>query len=82
MSKNAKFAAWTVSGYLLVYCILLGFGTGFWRAFAVGMYLASPLAVIWLAYTVIRYGGNKVPELGDKAEFGYSDRDTNTLGAW
>jgi len=80
--KNAKFAAWAVSCYLLVYCSLLGLGTGFWRAFAVGMYLASPVLVVWMAWTVIRHGEMNVPELGEDAEFGYGDRDTSTLGAW
>jgi hypothetical protein len=82
MLKNVKFAVWTVSGYLLAYCLLLGFGNGFWRAFAVGMYLASPVLVVWLAYTIVRHGGRNVPELGEDAEFGYGDRDTGTLGAW
>lgn len=80
--KNARFAAWAVSCYLLIYCILLGLGTGFWQAFAVGMYLASPVLVVWMALTVIRYGGKDVQELDDDAEFGYGDRDTADLGAW
>lgn len=80
--KNAKFAAWAVSGYLLIYCILLGLGTGFLQVVAVGMYLASPLPVIWMAYTIVRCGGKNVPELDDQEEFGYADRDTASLGAW
>ncbi|HVU94165.1 MAG TPA: hypothetical protein VHE34_03035 [Puia sp.] len=74
MMHNARFATWVVSGYLVVYCILLGLGSGFWRAVAVGMFFCSPILVIWMAYCIIRYGGRDVPELEEGAEFGYGDR--------
>jgi hypothetical protein len=74
MMYNARFSTWVVSGYLVVYCILLGFGTGFLRAFAVGMFFCSPIFVIWMAYCIVRYGGRGVPELEEGAEYGYGDR--------
>jgi hypothetical protein len=74
MLHNARFATGVVSGYLVVYCILLGLGSGFWRAFAVGMFFCSPPFVIWMAYCIIRHGGGDVPELGEGMEYGYGDR--------
>jgi hypothetical protein len=79
MINNARFATWVVSGYLVVYCILLGLGSGFWRAFAVGMFFCSPIFVIWMACCIIRYAGQDVPELEEGAEFGYGDRAMSSL---
>jgi len=80
MIKNARFSTWVVSGYLVVYCFLLGLGSAFWRAFAVGMFFCSPVVVGWMAYCIVRYGGRGVAELPGGAEFGYGDREA--LRTW
>ena len=77
MMHNARFATRVVSGYLVVYCILLGLGSGFWRAFAVGMFFCSPVFVVWMAYCIIRYGGRGIADLPEGAEYGYGDRPAN-----
>ena len=82
MMRNPKYVTGIVSGYLVVYCILLGSGAGFWRAFAVGMFFFSPVLMVWLVYVVIRYGSRTAKELEAGAEFGYSDRPTASLGVW
>jgi len=74
LGRSAPFATWFVSCYLVVYVILLSF-EGFLRQVAVGMFLASPVFVIWLAYAVIRHGGPGLRELGPGEEFGYGDRE-------
>ena len=74
MGRYATFATWFVSCYLAVYVLLLSFGDGLLRQIAVGMFLASPVFVLWLAYVVIRYGGPPGRELGPGEEFGYKDR--------
>ena len=56
LATSAVFVTWFVSCYLLIYVLLLSFGEGLLRQLAVGMFLASPVFVIWLVYAVIRYG--------------------------
>jgi len=73
-ARSASFATWFVSCYLVVYVILLSFGGGLLRQIAVGMFLASPVFVIWLVYTMIRHGGPAPRDLGPDEEFGYGDR--------
>lgn len=82
MMRNPKFATWVVSGYLVVYCVLLGLGTGFWRAIAVQMFFFSPVFVGWMAYTIVRFGRFTGEELAEGEEFGYNDRCTSSLGVW
>jgi hypothetical protein len=73
-SRHAAFATWFVSVYLVVYVILLSWGDGLFRQIAVGMFLASPVFVVWMAYAVIRHGHPPGRELGPDEEFGYGDR--------
>jgi hypothetical protein len=79
MTKRARFSTWVVSGYLVVYCILLVLGSGFWRVFAVGMFFCSPVFVVWMAYCIVRDGGRDVKELPERAEYGYGDRDARSV---
>lgn len=65
--------------YLLVYCVLLQFNHT--RNFGLGMFLCSPIIMGWTAYTVLKYGTYKGPELGDE-EFGYQDKVKDELGAF
>lgn len=75
VATSATFATWFVSCYLVVYVILLWSGVGLLRQIAVGMFLASPVFVGWLAYVVIRYGGPGLRDLGPDEEFGYGDKE-------
>lgn len=79
MSRHASFAAWFVSVYLVVYVILLSWGEGLLRQIAVGMFLASPVFVLWLVYAVLRHGHSPGRELAEGEEFGYADRDRELL---
>jgi apolipoprotein N-acyltransferase len=74
MFRHPIFATWFVSIYLLVYTILLA--TGSWTLWAIAevMLPLSPVLVLWLAYSVIRYGQFDGRELKEGEEFGYSDR--------
>jgi hypothetical protein len=75
LAGSATFATWFASCYLVVYVILLWSGDGLLRLIAVGMFLASPVFVLWLAYVVVRHGGPPGRELGPDEEFGYGDRE-------
>jgi membrane protein implicated in regulation of membrane protease activity len=74
MLRHASFATWFVTAYLVVYVIFLWSGSAFLRQVAFGMFLASPVFVIWLVYAVIRHGGPGLRELGPDEEYGYGDK--------
>ena len=74
MLRHAPFATWFVSAYLAVYTILLTLGPGLLRQVAFGMFLASPIFVGWLVYTVIRHGHPPLRDLAENEEYGYQDR--------
>lgn len=74
MLRHATFATWFVTAYLVVYVILLSLDGGLCGQIAFGMFLASPVFVLWLVYAVIRHGGPASRELGADEEFGYGDR--------
>lgn len=64
--------------YLVCYFITFEFES--LREVGAIMFLFSPVVLVWLVYTVIRYGSYKGPELGEKEEFGYQDREKESLG--
>lgn len=57
--------------YLLVFLILLQTEYDGW---VWGLFLFSPLVVIGMVYTVIRYGKFTGRELKENEEWGYEDR--------
>jgi len=72
MLANSTFSVITVTVYLLLYCILLQIEYTQWLA--VYMFLLSPVLVIWMVYTVLKYGVYKGRELAEDEEYGYQDR--------
>jgi uncharacterized membrane protein YhdT len=74
MFRHPHFAAWFVSSYLLAYTVMLATGNQTLQAIAEVMLLFSPLLVVGLVYSVIRYGQFNGRELKEGEEFGYSDR--------
>lgn len=78
MLRNSTFAVVTVSLLLLFYVVLLRTG---WLAPLAGLvYALSPLFMLWLVYTVIRYGKYSGKELQENEEWGYQDRNKDELG--
>lgn len=53
MIKSPSFVAIFSTIYLLVFALVVGIGYG---DMAMGMFLLSPLLVLWLVYTVLRFG--------------------------
>ncbi|SHN36941.1 hypothetical protein [Chitinophaga sp. CF418] len=72
MLRNSTFSVIAVTAYLLSYCILLQIEQTQWLA--VRMFLISPLLVIWMVYTVLKYGVYTGRELAEGEEYGYQDR--------
>lgn len=54
MLKSPRFALWFVSLFLLVYTA--GASAGMPYGIVTFMFLLSPVLVLWLVYSVLRYG--------------------------
>jgi hypothetical protein len=74
MFRSPVFATCLVSGYLLIYTVMLATGNKALQAIAEVMLLFSPVLLLWMAYSVIRHGKFSGKELEEGQEFGYSDR--------
>ena len=69
-----------VTAYLVLYYIL--FYAGVADDIIISMFIASPFLVIWLVVTLLKHGQYNGPELSDNEEWGYQDRDKNSLGTF
>lgn len=78
MLRNPKFATIFVTVYLLVYCILFGQDAPLEVLFA--LFVFSPFLVIWMAYTILRYDTYEGKEFEEDEEWGYQDRERDSLG--
>jgi multidrug efflux pump subunit AcrB len=65
-----------VTVYLIIYCALLQYEST--RKYAMIMFIFSPLLVVGMVYTVLKFGKYNGPPLGDN-EFGYQDKNKNEL---
>jgi hypothetical protein len=69
-----------VTVYLVLYYIL--FHAGASDNIIISMFIASPFLVIWMVITILKNGHYKGPELKEDEEWGYQDRDKNSLGTF
>lgn len=77
MLKRPGFAVISGSVCLLLYCIALQFES----LYSLAWFLFSifPFMIIWIAYTVFKYGKYEGPQLNEE-EFGYQDKNKSELG--
>ena len=61
-----------VTLYLVVYCILIQNPST--ETLAIGMWIVSPVIIVWTVYVVLKHGIYKGKQLGER-EYGYSDRE-------
>jgi len=73
MLRNPAFATTVVTGYLALYYIL--FYTGASESVITAMFACSPILMVWMAITIIKYGKYTGKELREHEEWGYEDRD-------
>lgn len=73
MLYHPKFSVIFVTAYLLLYAIFLTVGNE--RLIHIARYqlLFSPLLLVWMTLTVIRYGKFSGRELREAEEFGYGN---------
>ncbi|HEX6180671.1 MAG TPA: hypothetical protein VFZ47_05455 [Chitinophagaceae bacterium] len=79
MLRKPSIAVIAATLYMAIYMVF------FYRSninVVMAMFLAAPAMLIWLAYTIVRYGKFDGKELQDDEEWGYSDRDKDSLGVF
>jgi hypothetical protein len=74
MLRQPKFSVIFVTAYLVLYAIFLTCGNNRLILIADYQLLFSPLLLVWMAFTVIRYGKFSGRELKEGEEYGYDDR--------
>ncbi len=77
MLKNPGVAVISGSVYLFLYCTALQFESLLGLAWL--LFAGLPLMLVWVVYAILKHGQYKGPAL-DQEEFGYQDRDKDTLG--
>jgi len=80
MFRKPSFAVAVVSAILIIYCALINFEISF--PFIYFIFGVSPFLLIWVAYTIIRYGKYDGKELAEDEEWGYQDKDKDELGVF
>lgn len=75
--RNYKFATAFVTIYLAVYTVLHNIAVSF--DVISTMFFLSPLLVIWMVYTILKYGKYEGRELEENEEWGYADKSGEQL---
>jgi len=78
MFKKPSFVVAIVTGVLLSYCILIGFNLSLSLAYFI--FGSSPFLLLWMTYTIIRYGTYDGKNLEEDEEWGYQDKNKEELG--
>ena len=78
MLRSSAFAITAGSLYFLLYLILIFSNVS--PNLVVIMFTFSPFIIVWMAYTIIRYGKYTGEELKETDEWGYEDRKKEDLG--
>ena len=77
MTRKPIFVVVVVSIILLVYCVLIYLNLSLPVAYFI--FSISPLLLVWVAYTIIRFGVYKGKEFNSDEEWGYQDKKKEDL---
>lgn len=80
MLRKPGFAVFVTTFYLILYYILFNFQAP--TSVIATMFIFAPFLVAWMAYTILRYGEFKGKELEENEEWGYSDKDKQSLNTF
>ena len=80
MFRNPACSIALTSIYLLVYVALLH--TGLSLQLVMLLFSVSPILLLWMVYTVLKYGRYTGPSLHAGQEWGYQDRRHEDLGSF
>ncbi|MBI1780276.1 MAG: hypothetical protein HYR66_02760 [Sphingobacteriales bacterium] len=78
MLKKPAFAVLITTIAVVLYNILPQLTDSFTLAGII--FIASPFLMIWMVYTILRFGKYNGKELDDKEEWGYQDKKRDELG--
>jgi len=78
--RDHKLVTILVSLYLITYTILHQAGASL-QVLGI-MFLLSPFLVIWMAYSILKYGSYNGRELNADEEWGYQDKEKKDLGTF
>ena len=78
MLRNPVIVTLVVTICLVLYHVLSLLGLG--RIFTTIIFLLSPLLMLWLVLTILKDKKYPIKELKDGEEWGYGDRDKDSLG--
>ena len=67
----------TVTSLLIIYTILIA--TRSLLLIANGIFIASPSLIVWMIYSVIRFGKYNGRELSEDEEWGYADKEKGSI---
>lgn len=70
--KNYKFSTAFVTIYLVVYTVLLRLEVPV--EVSLLMFSISPILIIWMVYTIIKFAPYNGRELNENEEYGYQDK--------
>jgi len=77
MFRKPTFAVIVVSFILFTYCVLINSNAPLFIIYLI--FAFSPFLLVWLAFTIIRFGNYEGKELDEGEEFGYQDKNKDEL---
>lgn len=77
MWKRPSFSVTVVTVYWLLYYFLYYQGIPDWLVTV--LFLIAPFLMIWMGYTILRFGRFADAELKEGEEWGYSDRSRDSF---
>jgi len=80
MNRKEAIPVVVASAVLLLYCWMIGSGneSGLTRF----LFFLFPILLVWIVFSILRYGKFEGKELGEQEEWGYTDKDKNELGVF
>lgn len=76
--RRPTFSVSFATTYLVVYLLLFKLNASHDLIF--GMFFFSPVVVGWMLYTILKHGRYEGPELNANEEWGYQDKNKDSLG--
>ena len=76
--RSAKAFIILTTSYLFVYAIVINLGVPPLMTVLLGFFW--PFIFIWMIYCILKDDQHKYPELGERQEWGYRDKNRDELG--
>lgn len=77
MNLKEKLPIWIVSALVLVNCFLVLFSD--WLRVIYFISSIGPVLIVWMVYSVLKYGHSTAADLQESEEWGYADKKKDEL---